>query len=423
MSFHSNLFLSGFSPIQLFNAGEQGVWYDPSDYSSMFQDSAGTIAVTGLEQPVGLLLDKSGRGNDASQSSASRPVLSARYNLLTQTEAFDDAAWTKSDLTAVDGATDPNGGALADTLTASGANGTATQSVTAAAAAHVFSVWLRRKTGTGNVDITCHSGGTWVTQTITSSWARYSVTQTLTAGSRTPGVRIVTSGDEVEAFGADLRVTNDGVGLPAYQRVGAATAGSSTAAGTADYDTTGFPPYLRFDGTDDSMATGTITPGIDKAQVFAGVRKLSDAALRVLAEFSASWVANNGSFIVTAPGKVSPNGDYSSGSRGDAAVDANQAAETGTIVAPNTNVIAVTHDISGDLTAIRSNGIQLGTATGNKGAGDFLAYPLYIGSRAGSSFRYNGRIYSLIVRFGANLDATTITNTETWVNGKTKAYV
>ena len=43
----------------LFSSGEQGVWYDPSDFSTLFQDSAGNTPVTAIEQPVGLMLDKS----------------------------------------------------------------------------------------------------------------------------------------------------------------------------------------------------------------------------------------------------------------------------------------------------------------------------------------------------------------------------
>src|SRR5574343_719838 len=43
----------------LFAAGEQGAWYDPSDFSTMFQDSAGTTPVTAVEHPVGKILDKS----------------------------------------------------------------------------------------------------------------------------------------------------------------------------------------------------------------------------------------------------------------------------------------------------------------------------------------------------------------------------
>lgn len=51
--------LSRFRPSALFRAGEQGVWYDPSDLSTLYQDSAGTTPVTASGQPVGLMLDKS----------------------------------------------------------------------------------------------------------------------------------------------------------------------------------------------------------------------------------------------------------------------------------------------------------------------------------------------------------------------------
>lgn len=66
---------AAFSPLSLFATGEQGAWYDPSDLSTLFQDSAGTIPVTADGQPVGLILDKSGNDNHASQvTSAARPV-------------------------------------------------------------------------------------------------------------------------------------------------------------------------------------------------------------------------------------------------------------------------------------------------------------------------------------------------------------
>lgn len=67
---------AGFSPASLFAAGEKGAWYDPFDFSTMFQDSAGTIPVTDVEQPVGRINDKSGQGNHATQSAdLSRPIL------------------------------------------------------------------------------------------------------------------------------------------------------------------------------------------------------------------------------------------------------------------------------------------------------------------------------------------------------------
>jgi hypothetical protein len=51
-------------PEGLFADGEQGVWYDPSDLSTLFQDAAGTVPVTASGDPVELMRDKSGRGND-----------------------------------------------------------------------------------------------------------------------------------------------------------------------------------------------------------------------------------------------------------------------------------------------------------------------------------------------------------------------
>jgi hypothetical protein len=78
-----------YSVSSLFANNEIGVWYDPSDFSTLFQNSAGTTPVTAVEQPVGKMLDKSGRGNHATQAtSTKRPVLSAKVNLLTGSAAL-----------------------------------------------------------------------------------------------------------------------------------------------------------------------------------------------------------------------------------------------------------------------------------------------------------------------------------------------
>lgn len=59
-----------------------GVWYDPSDLSTLFQDAAGSIPVTAAGQPVGKILDKSGRGNHATQSTAGfKPLYQAENGL------------------------------------------------------------------------------------------------------------------------------------------------------------------------------------------------------------------------------------------------------------------------------------------------------------------------------------------------------
>jgi len=61
-----------FLPSDLFASGEKGVWYDPGDITTLFQDTAGTIPVTASGQTVALMLDKSGNGINATQSDATK---------------------------------------------------------------------------------------------------------------------------------------------------------------------------------------------------------------------------------------------------------------------------------------------------------------------------------------------------------------
>ena len=141
-------------------------------------------------------------------------------NLLTFSEAFDNAAWSKTTVTATANSfIAPNGYQTADTLLATGANSTALQTFTASAVPYTFSVYLYRKTGTGNIDITV-DGTTWVTKTITAGWTRVDTTLTPAAGSKTAGIRIVTSGDEVYAWGAQLVQGSD---AGAYRRTDSAS--------------------------------------------------------------------------------------------------------------------------------------------------------------------------------------------------------
>ncbi len=169
-----------------------GCWLDPSDMATMFQDAAGTIPVTAVEQPVGKMLDKSGRGNHATQSvTASRPTLSARKNLLLATETL------------------------------------ATQSVASIAASYVLSFY-----GTGSVTL---SGTSTRVLTGTGVNNRVSVAFTPTAGTLT----LTVSGSVTKA-----QLELGSVAGP-YQRVNTAT----------NYDTNPryFPKYLRFDGIDDYL--------------------------------------------------------------------------------------------------------------------------------------------------------------------------
>jgi len=146
------------------------------------------------------------RTSNATVTNSLGTIAYAPHNLLTYSEQFDNAAWTKTTTTiTANSLISPDGNTTADTLTAGGANSTVLHSYTAIAQSYVFSVWLRRKTGTGNIDITA-DGTTYVTKAITTSWVRYETAIVPTAGTRTPGIRIATNGDEVYAFGAQLEI-------------------------------------------------------------------------------------------------------------------------------------------------------------------------------------------------------------------------
>lgn len=76
-----------FVPDQLFAAGEMGVWIDPADDTTVFQDAAATTPA-GDGDPVGCILDKSGNDLHATQStSTARPIRRLRNG--TWTLEFD----------------------------------------------------------------------------------------------------------------------------------------------------------------------------------------------------------------------------------------------------------------------------------------------------------------------------------------------
>ena len=352
-----------FSPASLFAAGEQGAWYDPSDFSTMFQDNLGATPVTAVEQTVGLILDKSGRGNNASQATAgSRPTLSARVNILLGTATL------------------------------------ATQNVTTGAATYTLAF-----SGAGIVTATGTNIGV---------YSAGSNSLVCTAGTLT----LTVSGSVTSA---DLRVTNDGVGLPAYQRVTTAT----------DYDTANFPLYLRFDGSNDSLATAAIDfSATNKATVWTGVRKLSDTAFQLLCELTAGSFAP-GSFsldVGTAAGDASRR-TYGIEQYTSAGSPPTTTAGAFLFPSPDTRVMTGQWDkaqatqIAQMIMRLNGVGQTLTFNNANLGSGNFANDVLYIGRRGGTASPLNARLYSLIVR-GAQSTATQITNTETWVNGKTRAY-
>lgn len=62
---------SVFSPLSLFAGGQNGLWTSQMDLSTLYLEDAGTTPVTADGDPEGLIQDKSGNGNDGSQSTTS----------------------------------------------------------------------------------------------------------------------------------------------------------------------------------------------------------------------------------------------------------------------------------------------------------------------------------------------------------------
>lgn len=429
----------------LFGAGEQGFWFDPSDIATLFQDTAGTTPVTATGQTVGLLLDKS-----------QQQTFAPRVNLLVFSEQFDSAAWFNlfGSVTRVATA-GPNGAAGAWTLTTNTVDGGLYQGAgygngsvgvcritVKSGSSSVFRVQdtvsgngayvdFNLSNGTAGSSVTLGTGGVTISNiSITAlgdGW--YSVGYTALRTSVSSNfvlVAVGASGSSINVFQPQCQFGSTATAYQATTRLPVSWRGNhatqSVLASRPLYQIdSGGRPFLLFDGTDDWLQTGTITPGVDKAQVFAGVRKLSDAVAIIL-ESSSSISANAGSLYVVSGTDPFPANRYSSQSRGSSAADVSLIATTNTGDAPDTAVITATHDIAGDLSVIRRNGVAGTNATGDKGTGNFLAYPLFIGRRNGASAPFNGRIYGLIARFGANLSADQITATENWVNGKTGAY-
>jgi hypothetical protein len=581
---------SPFSPASFFANGEQGWWFDPSNFATLFQDSAGTTPVTAVEQPVGLQLDLSKglvlgptlltngdfsngttawpnsstgsgtfsvsgglaslSGTDASNrgitgqgfttvvgrtyvltftassvvgatlygastsagysfslgggsvpsgttrfqftatttttyvnfaaavstagsfsidnitvkelpgnhrfqtTSANRPVVSARVNLLTKTEDFGDAAWTKAGVTVTANTTTaPDGTTTADTIAASGGGFTQNLSQQVAVTAGqqlTYTFYILKTAGTTNglyggfsvefrtaVTPLAEYGATinsdagsliaasgWGTAGFASSsvvdagnyWHITGVTPAApalttvvrvyhgVAGYFLNGTRSGTGASSKVLWGADLRPANQGVNLPAYQRVNTST----------DYDSTGFPTYIKPNGSNQFMQTNSINfSSTDKMTVWQGVRKLSDAATQVFAELSTIVDSNNGSWVTfSSPSALA---FYNKGT------SFSLITTTAGAAAPTTKVLTAIGDISGDITTLRLNGAQVAQSTADLGTGNYGNYPAYFYARAGTSIFFNGHDYGSIAR-GAASTAAQIAAGETYINSLTKAF-
>ena len=375
-------------------------------------------------------------GNHAIQPGATnRPILRSRYNQFTFSEDITNAAWTKSGITVTGNAgVAPDGTTTADRMTAgsvgyylqttgtlNGTNMPVTATIRIKNESYTASdtLYINISDGvTGYMQITFKPfDGTFTTPAPAASWSN--VTRTVTDigggywlltlqgtttqwGSGWMEVGVTAAHNRsCLVWGHDLRRQCDTY-LP-YQRIGAST----------DYDTVGFPVYLSFDGSDDSLYTGGNVDfsATDKMTVFAGVTKLSDAAAAPIIEFGPDSGANNGVFAIFAPsgGGVA---DYYWRSKGTVA---SNNSVTGN-ASPSTRVLTAIGDIAADFANLRVDGVD-NTKSDDQGTGNFASAVVNIGRRNNASAPFNGRLYQLIGR-GAATSAALITQADRWVAGK-----
>lgn len=255
---------------------------------------------------------------DTSGTCLGMPVEEARTNLCLYSNDLTQAgSWTASNMTTAKTATGPDNVAnSATTITASAGNATILQAITSASAARVTSVYIKRRTGTGNIDLTQDNGSTWTTQAVDSTWTRFSLSS-VTSANPTVGIRIVTSGDavdvalfqhEVGAFVTSPIITYGSTATRAVDKISMATSAFpySATAGTMYYQgafvgvstASTLRPWTLCDGTTSEVIAGGYVSSAPSfivndggvSQVSISVGSISDS---VAYKHAAAWEANN----------------------------------------------------------------------------------------------------------------------------------
>src|SRR5574343_888593 len=283
------------SPLALWPTGtEPGMWIDPSNLTSQWQDSAGTTLVSApgsvadSSNPVGLALDLrlgatalTAPGNHLFQAtSPARPLLSGRVNLITGSEDFSDGA---------------NWGAGATTLSAGFVEGGVTFSKfieTATDSNHdrfakigltsgVHYIYSAKFKAAERTIATIRTWDTYGSDEASTTYFNLSTQEVQLASNGVTTGGMIDEGNGVYRCWVGITPNhNTAVGSPTYGMstgmgvftylgdgtsglyVGGAQVEAADSLGvyqavsaTGTYSPTGFPVYQHFDGTDDGMAT------------------------------------------------------------------------------------------------------------------------------------------------------------------------
>lgn len=477
----------------LFNVGEQGIWYDLNDDSTIFQDSAGTTLAT-WGDPVGRVLDKSkglaqganlftGQTPTVVNSGGSAGSYDAGTRTMSNTGTGADSSYPRFTfaLGMVVGVRYQVSGVL------TGANLTVINAIRTGTSGFASQVAYNSTTGVFSAEITAETAnlyfltnatlGTWsitisslevyepkignhaiqptsgarpirgrvpkrgrvnelvstttmATQNVTVTNAQrtlsFTGTGTVTlSGTSTAGPLVGTGvNDRVSLTftptAGTLTLTVTGSVTLAQLQLGAAFDNYQAVNDSLGFNVTesGQPScgYLSFNGSNQWMQTAAAVnfSATDEMSVFAGVRKVSDAASGVVIELSTGTL-NNGMFSLFAPSDSTFEFGFASRGAGTTAVSRiDNAAYAAPFFAAQTGL----SDISTDTALLRLNGTQVATSATDQGTGNYGNYVTYFGARAGTSLFFNGLMFSTIIR-GALTSGTLLTRTEQYVARQT----
>lgn len=396
-----------FSPHRLYQSGDILLWYDPSDLTTMFKNTAGTQPVTADGDSVALMLDKGQWGGKtfAEVMAAQPPVLDDDFSSYADTDAMVAAGWDKRPAT--NGSVALVAGEFQFTRAASGlstAGGKNLSGLVTQGKYYQVQAGIRMVSGSGAVQFairTANGGG----GSLLAEIAQVSSTSIVAI----KGIFAASSADHIaltptvagETAAIDWIIIKE---IPGYHRI------QATGTSMPKYKTDGTLHWLLYDGTDDSYQTPTINWGTDEVSICAGVTKLSDAAGGVVAELSATSSGNLGAFGLFAPGSAAPNYFWRASSIG--------AVTATTYTSPITKVLTGQGKIATDLSTLRIDGAEVGTSTADQGAGNFRNDVLYFGRRGGSTLPFNGKEHQTIIR-SRLLSAGELAFLETFVAAKT----
>lgn len=385
---------SGFGPASLFSAGQPGVWYDPSDITTLFQTNATPVTAAG--QAVGVMLDKSkgltpgpqlvtngdfsaGLTGWAGQNAA---LSVANGRLVVANDSTSNATAYQS-ITTVVGKTYLLTGVVSDPVDC--LPRLAAGTVLAAGDLVTF-----QYTGTGDKVARCV-----FVATGTTTWIN-ALTNSLTA---TASARF----DDISV-----------------QEIPGNHAFQSTAGFRPLYqiDGTG-KPYLSFDGIDDELTATTLNfSGVPYVAAVVGQRKERDTTIGTLLSHGGS-TSTAGFWQIFAP-----RSDTNYGWRGFSSTPAAMDVTFGTLPQPDLAVITGLFDPSaavGVQITGRRNGVQVVQGVSALQLAPFVSTSFTVGKRGSNDLPYLGRVYGVIV-VGAATSAATVSSMESWMNSKTGAY-